>query len=569
MINNENLHNLRHSAAHLLAHALVELYPDIKLTIGPVTEEGFFYDFLPTTNLKESDLETIETRMREIATRNLPIIQKEISKKEAQELYNNNPFKLELITDIQDKTIGLSCQGDFCDLCRGGHVASTSDIKHFKLVAISGSYWRANREGQALQRISGIAFLTQEELDEYLQLRKDAELYDHRRLGKTMDLFSFQPEGVGFPFFHPKGRAVLNVMIDYMRSIQRQNSYQEVSTPTVLSAELWKKSGHYYFYKDNMYFLKVEDEEYAIKPMNCPGSVLIFKNRPRSYRELPLRMSEFGGVVRHELSGVLHGLLRVRGFTQDDAHTYCTKDQLEDEIMNMVRMIKTMLTRFDIHETAFAIATKPEKSVGAPELWEKATNALKNALTKLGETFTIKEGEGAFYGPKIEVAIKDSLKRSWQCSTVQVDFNLPAGFDISYINQKGEKEQPIMVHQANFGSLERFFGILIEHYRGAFPFWLAPVQVRILPISVDQTEYAKNIRDLLIKNNVKVEVDYSGDPLSGQIKSAQLDRIPLMIIIGKKESENNTVTIRYRDGGAQETLKLDVLINKLTELITA
>ncbi|KKR95675.1 MAG: Threonine-tRNA ligase [candidate division TM6 bacterium GW2011_GWE2_41_16] len=563
----QNLSNLRHSTAHLLAHAVTELYPDTLLTIGPVTDEGFFYDFLPTTNFKEEELAIIEARMHEIAARALPITQEEISKKEAQKLFADNPYKLELIENITDEMVGISRQGDFFDLCRGGHVANTKNIKHFKLTATSGSYWRADKTKQALQRISGTAFESQQELDEYEQLKKDAILYDHRRLGKQMDLFSISDLAAGFPFFHPKGCAVLNTMIAYMRGLQRKHHYQEVLTPVMMSDELWKTSGHYYFYKDNMYFADLEDASYAIKPMNCPGSILIYASRPRSYRELPLRMSEFGHVVRRELSGVLHGLMRVRGFTQDDAHTYCTKDQLEDQIINIIKIIKEMIQKFDIKNMHFAIATKPAtKYIGSDELWDTATNALKTALERVGEPYRIKEGEGAFYGPKIEVGIQDSMKRFWQCSTVQVDFSLPERFDIHYITKEGTKERPIMIHQANFGSLERFFGILVEHYKGNFPFWLAPVQARVLPITDAQRTYAQKLYEDLYACGYRVEIDTSGDPLSGQIKSAQEEKIPLMIVIGKKEEEAKTVTLRHRDGKQEMGLDYQALLCRFEEL---
>ena len=563
----QKLHNMRHSAAHLLAHAVLELYPETILTIGPVTDEGFFYDFLPTTTFKDEDLKKIEDKMHEIAQRNLPITQTEMSKEEAIKLFENNPYKFELITNIPDEMVGISRQGNFADLCRGGHVESTGDIKHFKLLATSGSYWRADRSNQALQRISGTAFLAAEDLAEFEKLKEEALLYDHRKLGRQMDLFSISDFAPGFPFFHPKGRAVLNTMIAFMRDLQQKYQYQEVSTPVMLNDELWKTSGHYYFYKDNMYFAEVEGKSFAVKPMNCPGSILIFNSRPRSYRELPFRMSEFGNVVRHELSGVLHGLLRVRGFTQDDAHTYCSEEQLNNELLLIIKIIKTLFARFGITTMKFAIATRPAKSIGTDRQWEVATEALKNALTVCGEPYTIKEGEGAFYGPKIEVGMQDSMKRSWQCSTVQVDFALPERFDVAFINTKGEREQPIMIHQALYGSLERFFGILIEHYKGAFPFWLAPVQVRILPITDAQKEYAQEIYDLLRTNGFRTEIDNSGDPLSGQIKSAQGERVPLMIVIGKKEVEARTLTIRHRDGGAQESgITLDAIVPILQTL---
>jgi threonyl-tRNA synthetase len=380
-----------------------------------------------------------------------------------------------------------------------------------------------------------------------------------------MDLFSFHDEGVGFPFFHPKGKAVLNVMTEYMRGLQGKHGYQEISTPLMLSDELWKRSGHYAHYKDKMYFCNVDEQSYAVKPMNCPGSILVYKSRPRSYRELPLKLAEYGHVFRHELSGVLHGLLRVRAFTQDDAHIYCMPDTIEDEVIVIMKMIYEMLEKFGFKDIDVTISTKPENAMGSPELWEKATNALKNALQKMGKPFTISEGEGAFYGPKIEFRIKDSMGREWQCSTVQVDFFQPENFDLNYIANTGEKERPVMIHQAIYGSLERFFAIILEHYKGHLPFWLAPIQMRVLTITDAQKEYATNIKNKLEHEGFRVEQDLSSDPISGQIKSAQLDKVPWMIVIGKKEVENSTLTLRYADGKQEFGLTLDALIDKAKE----
>lgn len=543
-----DIKTLRHSAAHLLAHAVLELYPETVLTIGPATEEGFFYDLLPSKNFKEEDLAKIEARMHELVEKNIPLEHKEISKEIARKIFAKNPFKLELIDQIPGDTVGLATQGDFYDLCRGGHVPSTGYIKYFKLTGISGSYWRANRDNQALQRISGTAFFTLHDLQEFEKIREEVQLYDHRRLGKQMDLFSFHDEGVGFPFFHPKGKRIINTLIAYMRKIHDRYNYQEISTPTILSDELWKQSGHYAYYKDNMYFTQVDDQSYAIKPMNCPGSILVYKNRPHSYRELPLKLAEFGHDHRHELSGVLHGLMRVRAFTMDDTHIYCTVEQIEQEVRTLIEIINTVLRKFDFTNIAFAISTRPEKSMGDPKVWERATNALKNALDHAGIAYKIKEGEGAFYGPKIEVVIQDSMKREWQCSTVQIDFQMPENFDLHYVSSAGTHERPVMIHQAIYGSLERFFAILLEHYKGHLPFWLAPVQARVLPITNKQEEYARKITDLFRTAGIRIELDQSSDPLAGKIKSAQLEKIPWMLVVGAKEADQNTVTIRYADG---------------------
>lgn len=562
----KDLSVLRHSAAHLLAHALIELYPDVTLTIGPSTEDGFFYDILPTKNFKEEDLPKIEERMHEISKRNLPIVHEEVSKDKAREIFKNNKFKLELIDQIPGETAGLATQGNFVDLCKGGHVASTGDIKYFKLLNISGSYWRADRNGQPLQRISGTAFYTQKELEDYEKHQQDLLMYDHRRLGKQLDLFSFQDEGVGFPFFHPKGKRVLNLLTGYMRKLHDEFNYQETSTPTLLSDELWRRSGHYAHYKNNMYFTEIDEGSYAVKPMNCPGSILIYKNRPRSYRELPLKLAEFGHVHRHELSGVLHGLLRVRAFTQDDAHIYCTLEQLEHEILTIMRIAFRVLEKFDFKNIKLALSTRPDNAMGDPERWEKATEALKKALDTLGRPYEIKEGEGAFYGPKIEIVIQDSMGRSWQCGTVQVDFFQPENFDLHYVAPSGKLERPVIIHQAIFGSLERFFAILLEHFKGHLPFWLSPTQIRILTITDAQKEYGENILNAFKSIGIRIELDSSSDQISAKIKSAQIEKIPWMLVIGQKEVDNNTITLRTADGKQQFGLTLDDLLKQAQNL---
>lgn len=554
------LETVRHSAAHLLAHALSQLYPETQFTIGPATENGFFYDFLPKTNLKEEDLAAIEQRMRELAEQNIPLTHRQISKQEARELFKNNPFKLELIEGIPEDTVGLAEQGDFYDLCRGGHVKTTGELKAFKLTGLSGSYWRADKKNQALQRISGIAFITEKELRVYEKQREEALKYDHRKLGKEMDLFSFQAEGVGFPFFHPKGQVVINALKDFMRGLLKTYNYQEICTPTMLSDELWKRSGHWAHYKENMYFSHIDEETYAIKPMNCPGAFLVYRSRPRSYRELPLRLSEFGHVHRHELSGVLHGLMRVRAFTQDDAHIVCTHDQVEQEIASGLNLVRTMLKKTGFEKMNVSLSTKPAKAMGSDEIWDKATEALKKALEKNGIEYTMKPGEGAFYGPKIEIGIEDSLGRTWQCGTIQVDFFQPENFDLTYVASSGAKERPVILHQAIYGSLERFFAILLEHHKGKLPFWLAPEQVRVLTITDEQKEYAQKIVDALKKVNVRVELDLSSDPISGKIKAAQLDRLPWMLVVGAKEMEQGTVTLRHSDGKQEFGIKVDDII---------
>jgi threonyl-tRNA synthetase len=564
----QDINQLRHSAAHLLAHALLELFPKTILTIGPATKDGFFYDFLPETNLKESDLPAIEARMLEIANRNLPIEHTQIPKAKARELFKGNWFKLELIDGIPDDTAGLATQGDFHDLCKGGHVASTGLLKHFKLLNISGSYWRADRNDQPLQRISGVVFFTEKELNDYLTLREEAMKYDHRKLGKQMDLFSFHDEGVGFPFFHPKGKIILNIMAAYMRKQLEKFEYKEISTPIMLNEELWKQSGHYAHYKENMYFCHMhEDQEtYAVRPMNCPGSALLYRERPRSYRDLPLRLAEFGLDHRYEISGALHGLFRVRAFTQDDGHIYCTVDQIKQEVLSTITMVHEVMHKFGFEKISIRLSTRPEKSLGTDEFWAKAEQSLKDALDAAGAQYIIQEGEGAFYGPKIEFHIEDAMGRTWQCSTVQLDFFLPQNFDLTYVNSHGQKEYPVVIHRAIYGTFERFLGVMTEHYKGNFPFWLSPVQVKVLTITDEQRAYADNIMQQLKKAEIRSEMDESSDPISGKIKSAQLDKIPWMLVIGNKEVENKTVTLRHRDGRQEFGLSLEDVIARGQEL---
>jgi threonyl-tRNA synthetase len=565
-MNEKDLQVLRHSVAHLLAHAVTELFPRTLLTIGPATKEGFFYDFLPEKNFKDEDLVRIQERMHELVKQNIPLTHKQISKDAARELYKDNIFKLELIDDIPGDTVGLAEQGNFYDLCRGGHVASTGDIKYFTLLHVSGSYWRADKDKAQLQRITGTAFFTKQELDAFMQQREDAIQFDHRRLGKELDLFSFHEEGVGFPFFHPHGMIVLNELIAHLRRHLRKARYQEISTPTMLSDELWRQSGHYQHYKDNMYFCMIDERSYALKPMNCPGATLVYKERPRSYRELPLKYAELGHVHRHELSGVLSGLFRVRAFTQDDAHIFCTKDQIEQEVINFIKLRDAVFNVFGFTNTSIAISTRPEKAMGSDELWNIATDALKNALEKEGKTYTICAGEGAFYGPKIEFRMEDSLKRVWTCSTIQVDFFLPENFDLNYISSAGTKERPVMLHRAIYGSLERFFGIILEHFKGRLPFWLSPVQMKILTITDDQKEYAHEVAGILFEHGIRVEIDNSSDPIAGQIKRAQLERVPLMVVIGKKEVEHKTITLRDLDGKQEFGLTMIDVLRKVDAL---
>jgi threonyl-tRNA synthetase len=562
--NNVELEKIRHSAAHLVAHAILELHPKTLLTIGPPTENGFFYDILPNINLKDADLPLLEQKMHEISERCLPITHEQMAKNQARILYANNPFKLELIDSIAGDTVGIARQGDFYDLCKGGHVEHTGQIQYFKLLHLSGSYWKANRSNQVLQRVSGTAFLSAQALAEWEQQKNDAQKYDHRKLGKELDLFSFHDEGVGFPFFHAKGKKVLTIMREYLQKVLDDNGYQEISTPIMLHDSLWKQSGHYEHYRKNMYFCQtIEEESYAIKPMNCPGAIVLYRERPRSYRELPLRLSEFGMVHRYELSGVLHGLFRVRAFTIDDGHIFCMPDQLNQEILTDVQTILNVLVKFGFNDISIKLATKPEHAIGSQQLWNEATDALINALETINHPYTIAEGDGAFYGPKIEYHIKDSMGRSWQCSTTQIDFFQPQRFDLAYTASSGKKEQPVMIHRAIYGSFERFFGILLEHYKGVLPFWLAPIQIKVLPITDAHAAYAQLVTNLLKNECLRVVMDTTSDPIAEKIKIALQEKIPWMVIIGKKEENNKTVTIRMHDGTQQFGLTIQELISMI------
>jgi threonyl-tRNA synthetase len=563
----EVLHNLRHSAAHLLAQAVLELYPGTKITIGPVTEQGFFYDFLPQENFKQEDLKKIEKKMHELAKKDFAIEGKAVSKEEAKEIFRDNEFKLEIIEKLPaEEAITLYSQGDFVDLCKGGHVTSTKELKYFVLTGVSGSYWRADREGVRLQRISGTAFETKEALEAYEKRVEDAKLYDHRRLGKQLDLFSFHEEAPGIVFFHDKGTRIFNALIDYMRGLHDEAGYQEIRTPVILHESLWKTSGHYDNYKENMFFTQIDEAIHCIRPMNCPGGLLLYKERPHSYRELPIRSAEFGLDHRCELSGVLHGMFRVRGFTMDDAHIFCTKEQVIGEVADVLKLAIKVYKKFGFENVKMVLATRPEKAIGSDELWETATEALRKALDDSGLDYGVSEGEGAFYGPKIELHIKDAMEREWQCGTVQIDFFMPENFELEYIDSDQSRKRPVMIHRAIYGSMERFIGILTEHCKGHFPFWLTPVQARILTITDKQNEYSKTVLKDLKSNGIRVELDESGDQISAQIRKAQLDKIPWMIVIGKKEEEKGTVTLRHTDGKQEFGLKIEVLLDKAKEL---
>ncbi|MCB9492993.1 MAG: threonine--tRNA ligase [Epsilonproteobacteria bacterium] len=567
MDDKEYLHNLRHSAAHLLAQAVLELYPDTKLTIGPVTEHGFFYDFLPSKNFKEDDLPRIEEKMRELVKRDYKITGKQIPKEQARPYFKDNQFKQEIIDIVEDDTVGVYWQGEFYDLCKGGHVDSIGQIKNFKLTAISGAYWRGDRDGIALQRISGVAFATKQDLDDYLKRVEEAQLYDHRRLGKQLDLFSFHDVAPGLPFFHHKGLTIYRELVGFLRKLLIERDYQEIATPQIMNEQLWKTSGHYDNYKDHMYFTQVDEENFCVRPMNCPGSILLYKERPHSYRELPLRLSEFGFVNRYELSGVMHGLFRVRGFTIDDAHIYCMPDQIEEEIKQLIELSKKIYETFEFKKVDMAVSTRPEKYIGSDEVWEKATNALKGALEKSGMDYKVQEGEGAFYGPKIEMKIHDAMGREWQCGTIQVDFVQADNFELEYIDSDQSRKKPVIIHRALLGSVERFMGILLEHYKGHLPFWLSPLQVRVLTITDQQVEYAQAVCKKLRAAGIRAELDRSGDQISAQVRRAQVDKVPWMLVIGKKEVEQNTVTLRHTDGKQEFGQTLESILDRAKELM--
>jgi threonyl-tRNA synthetase len=569
-MSNINPEVLRHSAAHLLAHAIYHLYPNTLLGIGPATKAGFFYDVVKAEGtFKQEDLVKITAEMKRLIAMDIPLTHHYIPKAEGLKQFAHNKFKLDIINNqITDDVVGIATQDDFIDLCKGGHVQRTGQLAHFVLTQISGSYWRADKNGDRMQRISGIIFETERELNEYLLLQTELEKYDHRVLGKEMELFTFCDEGPGFPFFYPKGMAVINAMIEYMRKLTKLHGYQEIKTPTLLNQELWKKSGHYDHYKDNMYCVHFDETEYAIKPMNCPGAFLLYGFRPRSYRELPLRLAEFGHVHRHELSGTLHGLTRVRGFTQDDAHIICLMDQITDEIKMLLRLMTEVMKKAHLKISKIVLSTRPEKAAGSNEVWDKAINSLKEALAYEQITYEVAEGDGAFYGPKIGFEMEDVFHRVWSCGTVQLDFVQPENFNLTCINAHGQEERVVVIHQALFGSLERFFAICLEHHKGKLPYWMAPVQVKIVSITEHQKDYCQSIYNELLTAGIRVEFDKdTQDPLNAQLQKAILSNTYLTVIVGKKEVDTNTVSIRYNYTNKQENnIQKNNLLTKLQEL---
>ncbi len=540
-----------HSSSHVMAQAVKRLFPETKLAIGPAIDEGFYYDFDRDESFTPSDLEKIEQEMAKIIAEDYAFCRKNVSKEEAIEELNkiNEPYKVELVEALPEGApISFYQQGEFKDLCAGPHIPSTGRIKAFKLTSLAGAYWRGDEHNKMLQRIYGISFPKKSMLDEYLTRIEEAKKRDHRKLGKELDLFSIHEEGPGFPFFHPKGMVIWNLLTDFWRKEHSKRGYQEIKTPIILNEELWRRSGHWDHYKENMYFTKIDGMNYAVKPMNCPGGILMYKTDSRSYRDLPIRLGELGLVHRHELSGVLHGLMRVRCFTQDDAHIFMMPSQIEDEIIGVIDLVDYFYQIFGF-EYNVELSTRPENSMGSDELWEQATAALQGALDKKGMPYKINEGDGAFYGPKIDFHLKDSLGRTWQCGTIQLDFQMPERFDLSYIGADGEKHRPVMIHRVIFGSIERFIGILIEHYAGAFPVWLAPVQARILPISEKHMDYAYKVKKQLDEAGIRVEVDERNEKIGYKVRDAQMKKIPYMLIVGDKEANENTISVRTREKG--------------------
>ena len=561
----EGLFTLRHTASHVMAQAIQHLFPGVKFAIGPAIDDGFYYDLDSDHVFSQEDFAAIEKEMSKIAKENIPLVKKVLPRDEALQYFKDKgqDYKVMLIEDLpEEETISLYEQGDFTDLCAGPHLKSTGKVKTFKLMTVAGAYWRGDSKNKMLQRIYATAFFSKEDLDHYLFVRAEAEKRDHRKLGKQLDLFSFHEEGPGFPFFHPKGMILRNKLMDYERELFKEFGYVEIMTPVILSKKLWLQSGHWDHYKENMYFTQIDDEDYAIKPMNCPGGILFFKTQQRSYRDLPMRVGEFGLVHRHELKGALHGLFRVRCFTQDDAHIFMTQEQMKDEVIKCMAMYQKMYGVFGL-EYHVELSTRPENSMGSDELWEISTNALREAIETAGVPYQINEGDGAFYGPKLDFHVQDSLGRTWQCGTIQMDMQLPERFDVNYIGEDGEKHRAVMLHRAGYGSLERFIGILIEHYAGAFPTWIAPVQAKIIPVTDKNLEYAKSVAAAMSESDIRVEVEEANETLGYKIRKAQMEKVPYMIIVGDQEMKSHTISVRSRKNGDLGSQSLPMFVANL------
>ena len=564
----EELHVLRHTAAHIMAQAIKRLWPEAKFAYGPATDKGFYYDVdLGDVKLTDEDLQKIEAEMKKITKENLPLKSYILPRDEAIALMRDRGeiYKVEHIGDLDEgEQISFFQQGDYVDMCVGPHLTYTKALKAFKIMGQSGAYWKNDKNNKMLTRINGTAFKTQDELDAYLKLLEEAERRDHRRIGREMGLFMLCDEAPGFPFFLPKGVLLKNALMEYWRELHVRENYVEIQTPLIMSRTLWETSGHWDHYKDNMYSTTIDDETFCVKPMNCPGSVLVYRSQPHSYRDLPLRLAEPGIVHRHELRGALHGLFRVRCFTQDDAHIYIRREQIRDEIVGVVHLINEVYTKFGF-KYFIELSTRPENSMGSDEDWEAATDGLKNALESLGLSYIINEGDGAFYGPKIDFHLEDSLGRTWQCGTIQLDFQMPLNFGLEYVDEKGDKQRPIMIHRVVYGSIERFIGILTEHFAGKFPVWLAPTQAKVLLVSEKCSEYGHKVYEALRAAKVRVEIDERNEKIGYMIREAQVvDRVPYMVIIGQKEADEGTVSIRNRDTGETETMTLEAFIAKIT-----
>jgi threonyl-tRNA synthetase len=570
------LNTLRHSASHILAAAVKHLYPDAKLAIGPAIADGFYYDFdfssdsenaerSRSVTISDKDLPAIEKEMQKIIKQNPHFTRRTVSKAEAEKLLKDEPYKLELLADLTDGEISFYDSGDFSDLCAGPHVEKAAQIKAVKLLKIAGAYWRGSEKNKMLTRIYGTAFASKEELENYLHVQEEALKRDHRKLGKELDLFSFHDEGLGFPFFHNKGMILWNTLLDFWREKHRKYGYQEIKTPVMLNRALWEKSGHWFNYRENMYTTRIDEQDFAIKPMNCPGGILLYSETQHSYRELPLRSAEVGLVHRHEKSGVLSGLFRVRAFHQDDAHIFMTPEQILPEIQNVLKLVEEMYSVFGL-SYHLELSTRPAKSVGSDEAWALSERALEDALKITGQEYKVNAGDGAFYGPKIDIHIKDALGRTWQCGTIQLDMNLPELFDLNYIGQDDQKHRPVMIHRVVYGSMERFLGILIEHYAGKFPLWLAPTQVKILTISEKHSEYARKLFDQLSSAGIRVELDVRAEKIGKKIRDAQLEKVNYMAVLGDQEIETQSVAARDRDGKS-ETIKTADFIRKLQQEI--
>lgn len=558
-----------HSTAHLMAYAIKRLFPATKFAIGPSIENGFYYDIDLDQQLSPDDLETIEKEMKAIVKEG-PVFEKEVvSKEKAEAIFKDEPYKIELIEDLPaDEQISIYRLGDFVDLCRGPHLENVKDIKAVKLTSIAGAYWRGDEKNKMLQRIYGISFTKKKELDEYLERMEEAKRRDHRKIGRELDLFSFREEGPGFPFFHPKGMIVRNELETFWRDLQIERGYGEIKTPIILNEALWHRSGHWDHYRDNMYFTKIDGEDYAIKPMNCPGSILVYEQSMHSYRDFPIKLMEFGQVHRHELSGALHGLFRVRTFTQDDAHVFMLPSQIQEEVIKLIDLADELYNTFGFEYTV-ELSTRPEDSMGTDEQWDMAIDALRKALDSKQMEYEINEGDGAFYGPKIDFHLRDAIGRTWQCGTIQLDFQMPQSFELTYVDENGEKQQPVMSHRALMGSMERFFGILVEHFAGKFPLWLAPVQVKVLPISEKFHGYAEKITEELKAKGIRAEFDERNEKIGKKIRDAQMERINYMVIVGEKEESDDVISVRSRCGEERSALKLDDFVAELKEEIAS